>query len=272
MSLSETKQLLRTFQIIPNKLLGQNFMIEPLLYSKMTKYAKLSQSDVVLDVGAGFGFLTRFMASKCKAVVAVEKDPKIAEALRALVKDLGNVIVVNGDVLKASLPDFHKVISFPPYYLSSPLTAWLFEQTLDCAVIILQTEFASRLVASIGGEEYGWLTVIASSTGKIELFDEVPRTMFYPQPKVDSVIVRFTPLKTLPFKVKDKKFFIRLVRWLFTQRNRKVSNAFVSFLKNTQKLNKKEAKGWAAKIPFADKRVRDLAPQDFGELADAFGP
>ncbi len=269
MSLSETKRLLRTFQIIPNKLLGQNFMIEPMLYSKMTKYAELSQSDAVLDVGAGFGFLTRFMASKCKTVVAVEKDPKMAEALRAQVKDLGNVIVVNGDVLKALLPDFHKVVSIPPYYLSSPLIAWLLEQTLDCAVIILQTEFASRLVASIGTEDYGWLTVIASNAGKIELFDAVPRTMFYPPPKVDSVIVRFTPLKILPFKVNDKKFYLRLVRWLFTQRNRKVSNALVSFLKNARELDKEEAKGWAAKVPFADKRVRDLAPKDFGELADA---
>lgn len=271
MSLNETKHLLRAFRIAPNKLLGQNFMIEPLLYSKMTKYAALTQSDVVLDAGAGFGFLTRFMAGKCKAVVAVEKDPRMAEALREQVKDLGNVLVVKGDVLKVSLPEFKKIVAIPPYYLSSSLVVWLLEHTVDCAVLILQKEFTNRLVAAVGSEDYGWLTVIANSADRIDLLDEVPRTMFYPQPKVDSLIVRIARLKTVPFKVNDKEFFVRLVRWLFTQRNKKVSNVLVSFLKTIQGLGKQEAKGWAAKAPFGDKRVRDLAPRDFGELADAFG-
>ena len=81
----------------------------------------LAKSDVVLDAGAGFGFLTRFLADKCKAVVAVEKDPQIAKCLREQVKGIGNVTVVEGDVLKAELPEFNKVIAIPPYYLSSHL-------------------------------------------------------------------------------------------------------------------------------------------------------
>ena len=67
MSLEETKQLLRTYRITPNKLLGQNFMVDPSLYGKLCTYAALGSSDVVLDAGAGFGFLSRFLAEKCKS-------------------------------------------------------------------------------------------------------------------------------------------------------------------------------------------------------------
>ena len=123
MSLRETKRLLRTFRIVPNKVLGQNFMVEPSLFAKLTEYAALGQYDVVLDAGAGFGFLTRFMADKCKAVVAVEKDPRVAAVLLVQVKNCTNVTVVEGDVLKAELPAFNKVVAIPPYYLSSHLVA-----------------------------------------------------------------------------------------------------------------------------------------------------
>jgi len=121
MGLEETKQLLRTYRITPNKNLGQNFMVEPSLYEKLCVYATLCSEDVVLDAGAGFGFLSCFMADKCRAVIAVERDPQVAKALRKRVENAGNVIVVEGDVLKSELPEFNKVIAIPPYYLSTRL-------------------------------------------------------------------------------------------------------------------------------------------------------
>jgi 16S rRNA (adenine1518-N6/adenine1519-N6)-dimethyltransferase len=169
MSLEETKQLLRTHRISPNKLLGQNFMVEPALYPKLCSYAVLDSSDVVLDAGAGFGFLTRFLADKCRAVVAVEKDPQVAEVLREQVRDFGNVTVVEGDVLRAELPEFNKVIAIPPYYLSSNLVTWLIERRVDCIVMIVQKEFADRIAAPVGSEEYGWLTVVTLQRAEVKL-------------------------------------------------------------------------------------------------------
>jgi 16S rRNA (adenine1518-N6/adenine1519-N6)-dimethyltransferase len=268
MSLSETKQLLRTFRIVPNKVLGQNFMVAPSLFSKLTEYAALGESDVVLDAGAGFGFLTRFMADKCKAVTAVEKDPRVAAVLHSQVKDCTNVTVVEGDVLKAELPAFNKVVSIPPYYLSSRLITWLLERKTERAVLILQREFANKLVSPVGNEDYGWLTVVVFHEAQVELLDIVDKSMFYPQPEVDSVIVRLTRWKESPFKVEDEEFFNRLVRWLFTQRNKKICNALVPFLKTARKINKEEAHRLASKVPFCDKRARELSPRDFGELAD----
>lgn len=270
MSVEEAKLLLRRFRIVPNRLMGQSFMVEPGLFERLSHYAAVAKADVVLDAGAGFGFLTRFLAKQCRSVIAVEKDPRIAEALREQLKSLTNVDVIEGDVLETELPKFNKLIAIPPYYLSSRLVMWLLEREIDCAVLILQREFANKLIANVGSEEYGWLKVLTCHNAEVKLLDSVPKELFYPQPEVDSEIVRLTPWQVSPFKVSDMRFFRQMVRWLFTQRNKKLDNALVPFLKSALKMPKEEAKKLACACPFGDRRVRELAPKDFGALANAF--
>ena len=269
MSVSETKRLLRTFRIVPNRLLGQNFMVNTSLFPKLSDNASLSKADVVLDAGAGFGFLTRFLANKCKGVLAVEKDPHVAEVLREQLKGLVNVTIIEGDVLKATIPSFSKVVSIPPYQVSSRLLLWLFDRSFECAVLLLQKEFTSRLVAAVGSEDYGWLTVAACYRAEVQLLDTVPNFMFYPQPEVDSLIVRLKPWKMAPFEVKDEAFFRRMVRWLFTQRNKKLSNALEPFIKSTLNVAKEDARKLSCTLRFSEKRVRELPPEAFGEIANA---
>jgi len=244
-------------------------MLEASIFPKLTDYASLGKADVVLDAGAGFGFLTRFLANNCKAVIAVEKDPNVAEVLREKLRGFANVTVVEGDVLKAALPEFSKVVSIPPYYLSSRLVTWLFERKVECTVLILQREFAGRLVAAVGSEDYGWLTVVAGHSAEVELLDAVPRSLFYPPPEVDSVIVRLTPWKAVPFEVNDEASFRGMVRWLFTQRNKKLRNALPPFIKSTLGAPKEDAEKLACAFPFRDERVRELPPKDFGVIANA---
>jgi 16S rRNA (adenine1518-N6/adenine1519-N6)-dimethyltransferase len=269
MSLEEIEQLLLVHRISPNKLLGQNFMVEPNFYPKLCSYAELSTSDVVLDAGAGFGFLTRYLSDKCKGVVAVEKDPHIASVLREKIRGLRNVTVVEGDLLKVQMPTFNKVIAIPPYYLSSNLVLWLLERRVDCAVMILQKEFARRLVASVGTEEYGWLTVFTHLHANVELLDPVPKDKFYPLPEVDSIIISLKLWNTKPFAVRNEALFLRLVKWLFTQRNKKIAKAMTPFIKSNYKLSKQDAEKLAFSMPFYDRRARELMPQDFGAIANA---
>lgn len=270
MSIEETKQLLRNYRITPNKLLGQSFMVEPSFYAKLCTYASLGQSDVVLDAGAGFGFLTVFLADKCKSVIAVEKDPQVAKVLRERLRGLGNVTVIEGDVLKVALPEFNKMIAIPPYYLSSKLVMWLLERRVECAVMIVQKEFANRLVVAIGSEDYSWLTVTTYQKAHVELLDAVPKEVFYPQPEVDSVIVRLKLWSMAPFKVNDEEFFKRMVKWLFTERNKKLCNALEPFIKSNLKLSKQEYQKTVNSFAFSGMRVRELSPKDFGALANAF--
>jgi len=245
-------------------------MVDTSIFPKLSDYASLCKADVVLDAGAGFGFLTRFLANKCKVVLAVEKDPHVAAVLREQLKGLvANVTVIEGDVLKAAVPSFSKVVSIPPYQISSRLLLWLFDRSFDCAVLVLQKEFAGRLVAAVGSEDYGWLTVATCYSAEVQLLDAVPNFMFYPQPEVYSAIVRLTPWKASPFKVKDGAFFRRMVRWLFTQRNKKLSNALAPFIKSTFKVTKEDAEKASSTFSFREKRVRELPPEAFGEIANA---
>ncbi len=269
MSIEEIKQLLLTHRINPNKLLGQNFMIESSLYKKMSSYAQLDKRDKVLDAGAGFGFLTRFLSGKCETVVAVEKDPKVAQVLKEQVKELDNVIVIEGDVFQTALPTFNKVVAIPPYYLSSHLVLWVLKKRVDSVVMILQKEFGHRLVATVATEEYGWLSVIANQLAQVELLDPVSKEMFYPSPEVDSVIISLKPYRTKSFEVNNEDRFVQLVKWLFTQRNKKLANALAPFIKSNFKLSKSDAEKLALTIPFYDTRVRELLPQDFGAIANA---
>jgi 16S rRNA (adenine1518-N6/adenine1519-N6)-dimethyltransferase len=222
--------------------------------------------DVVLEVGAGLGFLTRLLSSECKKVVAVEVDPDIVEILKTQLSGLQNVDLIEGDVLKVSLPSFSKVVSAPPYSISSPLIFQLLENSFDCAVLVLQKEFAERLAASVGTKDYGRLTVNVYYRAEVELLDYVPRTMFYPPPDVDSMMVRLKP-RAPPFHVEDETTFFELVRTLFTQRNKKVRNGLIPFLCKHE-IPRKDAVTLADSTVYSAKRVRELAPEDFGILAN----
>jgi 16S rRNA (adenine1518-N6/adenine1519-N6)-dimethyltransferase len=269
MSLEQIQHLLKTHNISPNKLLGQNFMVEPTFYHKLCTYADLRGSDVVLDAGAGFGLLTRYLSERCKGVVAVEKDPQIAYFLCNEFKGSSNVTVIEGDVLKAQLPPFNKVIAAPPYYLSSHLLLWILGRNVECAVLIVQREFAQRLIAAVGTEEYGWITVVAKQKHQAEILDAVPKEMFYPPPEVNSVILHLKQLQNQPFIIKNQTQFIQLTKWLFTQRNKKIAKALTPFIRSNYKLSKQEAEKIVCLLPFQEKRPRELSPKDFGAIADA---
>jgi 16S rRNA (adenine1518-N6/adenine1519-N6)-dimethyltransferase len=264
--LQRAKHLLRLYSFFPKKRLGQNFTVDLDMMQRLVSHASLTKDDVVLEVGAGFGFLTQLLSSECKKVVAVEVDPPLVSFLRKQLQSLQNVELIEGDILKVSLPFFNKVVSAPPYSISSPLLFRLLERNFDSAVLIFQKEFAERLAASVGTKDYGRLTVTIYYRADVGLLDDVPRTMFYPPPDVDSMMVRLKP-RAPPFHVEDETLFFELVRTLFTQRNKKVRNALILFLRKRE-LSKEDAVKLADSIVYSTKRVRELAPEDFGILTN----
>ncbi len=264
--LKKTRRLLRTYQTFPKKRLGQNFMIDEDLLRLMASGASLDKNDVVLEIGAGLGFLTRLLSQKCKQVIAVEVDPRLMRILRTELQDLENVKLIRGDVLKVPIPSFNKVVSNPPFYISSPILFWLLDKKFERATVTFQKEFAERLVASAGTREYGRLTVMTYYRADVELLEFVSKDMYYPQPKVGSYIVGLKP-KPPPFIVQDKQAFFDLVQILFTQRNKKVRNAITPFLARLG-IAKEKVLAVADSLLYHDRRVRELAPEDFGALAN----
>lgn len=241
-------------------------MIDNFLLQSMIEYAGVRKDDVVLEVGAGLGFLTRLLSLRCKRVIAVEVDARLIAVLRKQLSHLQNVELIEGDVLKVNVPSFGKVVSTPPYSISSPLLFWLLGKSFKLAVLAFQEEFARRLAAAPGSKNYSRLTVATYYRAEVELLDDVPKSSFYPSPDVDSIVVRLKPKKP-PFKVKDEKVFFEIVQTVFTQRNKKLRNAILSFIIK-QGWSKGEAQKLADSLTFHDKRTRALAPEDFGAITN----
>ncbi|HDI01801.1 MAG TPA: methyltransferase domain-containing protein, partial [Candidatus Bathyarchaeota archaeon] len=139
------KAILRAYGLKPRKRLGQHFLLDERLMERLADHAQLSNTDVVLDAGAGLGFLTEVLARRSKEVLAVELDRGLVRALRDRLASYSNVRIIEGDVLKIFLPSFNKAVSTPPYNIISKLIFWLLDRPgLDVAVLVIQEELARR--------------------------------------------------------------------------------------------------------------------------------
>jgi len=263
----EIIRILKVYRIHPKKRLGQNFLIDFTVFDRMIKYAQLSPEDTVLEVGAGLGFLTEKLADYCGHVIAVEVDPKLVKILKRRLARKRNVSILLGDVLSLKIPPFDKVVSTPPYSISSPLLFWLLERKFDLGILTFQKEFAERLIAQANDKNYSRLSVTTYYKAQVKVLETVPKDCFWPTPKVDSLIVELTPRSEPPFRVNDEEFFLRVVSFLFTQKNKKVRNGLIAFLRNNG-FEKVRSVKIAESIPLHDRRVRELTPEDLGLIAN----
>jgi len=169
--------------------------------------------------------------------------------------------------LKIALPKFTKVVSNPPYSISSALILRLLEEKFDYGILTFQEEFARRLVAKKGTDDYGKLPVMIYYYAEAELLKPVAENSFYPSPDVASVIVYLKPREP-PFRVIDEVLFSNLVSALFTQRNRRVKKALEVFFRRIVRADR-NVRELVEKLPFLESRVEQLAPEDFGALSNA---
>lgn len=194
--------------------------------------------EVVLEVGPGLGILTGKLAERAGWVVAVELDLQLADILKKELAGCDNFHLIEGDILKVDLrrvkADFGapklKVIGNLPYQITSPLLHWLIEQkwAVERAVVMVQREVARRMVALPGSKGYGALSVFIQYYTVPTLLFDVPAEAFYPQPKVDSSVVRLEILEESPISVQDEQFFFRVVRAAFGHRRKMLRNALSS--------------------------------------------
>ena len=253
----------------PSKRLGQNFLLDQNIASDIVSSIHPTESDTVLEPGPGHGTLTRLLQKKAGKVIAVEKDPILVRELTETFRDYPNVIIIQGDILKTNpLPDFNKVVSTPPYYLSSKLALFLSKTKFDIAAVVFQKEFGERLLADPGTREYGRLTVAVRRKLKIENIREISRTAFHPKPKVDSILLRMTPQSSL--RELDEPLFEEVVRGVYNQRRRLVRGALLHFL--TKKLGRENARKIMSEIAVPDTRVYQLSIAQLEDLCTRLTP
>ncbi|UCD96000.1 MAG: ribosomal RNA small subunit methyltransferase A [Candidatus Bathyarchaeota archaeon] len=262
------RKLLQEYNHSPSQRLGQHFMVNEHFLSLIKRYADLQPTDIVLEVGPGLGFLTRYLAQTAGQVIAVETDTSLIKILENELAAFDNVTLISGDILKIPLPHFDKIVSNPPFSISSTLLLRTLNTPFHTAVFTFQKEFVQRLTATKGEETYGALAVIASCLADVELLDEVPKEGFFPAPEVDSNIVRMRLKYSLRLEVSTTTF-CNVVRTLFMKRNRKVRNAIKPLIETSCSEPRPLIEG-SRVSKYLDRRVRDLLPRDFEVIADAF--
>jgi len=265
--IGRVKAILKTYGLRPKKRLGQHFLLDDKLMERLADYASLGPGDIVLDVGAGLGFLTEILARVSELVLAVELDKGLVRVLRDRLSGYQNVRIIEGDVFSVELPAFNKAVSAPPYNVISKLIFWLLDKPEhELSVLIVQEELARRLVATPGSDAYGRLTVMAYYRADVELLEPVPRESFWPRPDVNSMAIKLLS-RPAPFRVEDEAIFSALVRGLFSHRNKLVKKALRLAL-SALGMDEREARGLALGAPHASRRVRELSPEDMAEIAN----
>jgi len=262
----ELHQLMVDYRFSPNQKLGQNFVVEESLVGKILAAAAPEKNDVILEIGAGTGFLTRELLEKCR-VVAVEKDETLVRLLKEKFSGK-NFRLIEGDFLTEKIPRVSKIVSLPPYYASSEIMLRIFRLEFKTAVLVFQKEFAEKLVAEPGFREYGFLSVLSRLSFRPAIVGPgVSPNNFYPKPESFSSIVRLERKKSFaPEELENLEFFVKN---LFRFRNKNVLNAAKSCAADfSGKFGKSrgEILGALQGEKLAEEKVYLLEPEHFLEL------
>ncbi len=197
MIILKTLEILEKYSVTPNPDTDQHFMTDEKMLKKIASAAKIKSDEVVLEIGAGIGNLTKLLAKKAKKVYAIEKDYALSEALCGETKEFDNVEIIIADALKTKLPEFDKLVSNLPYQICEALLQKLTLIEFKLAVVCVPKKFAERITASRGDKNFSVLSIKSQAFFDIKLIAEVPRESFMPVPRVDSRIVQIMPKKKL---------------------------------------------------------------------------
>lgn len=246
---SYLKEILQKFNFTFSKALGQNFLIDGNIIRKIVEDSDITDEDVVLEIGPGFGTLTEELAIHGKRIIAVEKDSRLMEVLDFTLKDFENIEIINEDILKVNIekikekfsPDKKlKVVANLPYYITTPIIEHLidYKEYIDSITIMVQDEVARRLVSKKDSKDYGSLSLYIDYNANAKIIAKAPKNIFMPSPKVDSAVV-YMELVDKDFDV-DEDFLFKIIRSGFTKRRKNILNSFTTGFADIQKSNLKE--------------------------------
>jgi len=230
-SLTEAKTQLRHLHTRAIKGLGQHFLVDRNVLEKIISAAELEPTDTVIEVGPGLGILTEELVKKARKVIAIEVDPKLASSLQKRLSKFAILTVINADVLQLDPKDLidrkrnYKVVANLPYYIAAPILRHFLEASLkpSLMVIMVQKEVGQSIVAAPGNISI--LGISVQLYGKPTIVDYVPAQSFYPEPKVDSAIVRIEVYPKPAVDVADIAGFFEIVKAGFSAPRKQIRNS-----------------------------------------------
>ncbi|MFC1974167.1 16S rRNA (adenine(1518)-N(6)/adenine(1519)-N(6))-dimethyltransferase RsmA [Chloroflexota bacterium] len=235
---TETKELLRRFNIKALKGLGQHFLVDRSVLRRMVSAADLLPSDIVVEIGPGLGILTEELVRSAGKVIAIEVDSKMAFTLAERFSHVPKLTIINADVLKldtvelimkhaseCSYPQDYKVVANLPYNIAAPVLRRFLEASLkpNRMVVMVQKEVGQSMVAAPG--RMGLLSLSIQLYGKPTIVGYVPARSFYPKPKVNSAIVRIDIHQKTAVEVEDIASFFTVVKAGFSAPRKQLRNS-----------------------------------------------
>lgn len=279
-----TRAILEKYGFSFKKSLGQNFLIDPNILKRIVDHANLTEETGTIEIGPGIGALTEHLARSSKKVVAFEIDQRLLPILNETLSPYPNVEVIHSDVLKADVKTVIAekfadikdimVVANLPYYVTTPIIMKLLEEKLPIRgiVVMLQKEVADRISAKPGTKEYGSLSIAIQYYTTAEIVMTVPKTVFVPQPNVDSAIIRLTVREQPAVEMKDEEFFFQVIKASFAQRRKTILNNLTNQLPFGKE--KKDSIVTALEAAEVDpsRRGETLSIEEFARLSDALLP
>lgn len=275
----ETKFIMKKNNIVANKSLGQNFLIDEDVVLSIVNNADVNENDVIIEIGPGLGTLTKYLLERAKKVICIELDKRMVNILKDRFSLYDNFELINDDVLKVDLNKLIKenktesnikvkVVANLPYYITTPIIMKLLEEKLDIEsiTVMIQKEVAERLAAVPGEKETGSITYSINYYTNPEIVLTVPNNSFIPEPEVTSAVIKLNILSEPKIKVKDEAKFFKIIKVAFMQKRKTLVNALVNggVLKS-----KEEAERILTELGIDVKiRGEKLSLEQYGKLAD----
>ncbi len=208
---------------------GQNFLKDTSIAEEIVRLAQISPEETILEIGPGKGILTQYLLDSPNPLTALEIDGKLCDELRQKFNGKDHFRLIEADATKFDYgcvgPKF-KVVSNLPYYAATHIVKRLIDfraHVIDMTVM-MQKEVVDRLVARPGQKEYGSLTVFIQFHCQVERLLEIDKTAFSPPPKIDSSLVKLTPLTSPQVQVNDQKTFFKVVNAAFLHKRKMLKN------------------------------------------------
>ena len=279
-----TQEILKKYGFSFKKSLGQNFLIDPNILRNIVSHANLTENSGAIEVGPGIGALTEHLARAAKKVVSFEIDQRLLPVLEDTLSPYDNVKIVHSDILKADVPaviaeempgiEDIMVVANLPYYVTTPILMKLLNDRLPIRgfVVMMQKEVADRITAKPGTKAYGSLSIAIQYYCTAEVAMVVPKTVFMPQPNVDSAVIRLIRHEKPPVEVIDEDFLFEVSRASFAQRRKTILNNLQNGLPNGKQKKDDIIRALEQVGIEPTRRGETLSIVEFGRLADALHP
>lgn len=277
-----TKEIMARHGLEVKKSLGQNFLVDSNILTRMLDDVGVSKETNVIEIGPGIGALTERLARAAKKVVAFEIDQRLLPVLDETLAPYDNVKIIHADILAVNLRETLSqefdlsqpllVVANLPYYITTPIIMNLLESgiPIDGFAMMMQKEVAQRMTAQPGTKAYGSLTVAIQYWCQARIGFVVPRTVFNPPPNIDSAILILTKREKPVVEVDDQTFFFSLVRHSFTQRRKTLWNNLSKAYVN-ESVTKSDLEKLLAQVDIdPSRRAETLKIEEFAKLANAF--